>query len=80
MIKLNKVKEEFIINQRATQEKNKNKIPPVLGIDIATFSSEAKLVFTFMVFAIFAVGIVYGLGQVRGNKKQNSKKDKKKKN
>lgn len=74
--KLDKVKNEFLTGQRQKQEKRAKTLPPIMGIDLSKVSPSAKLLYTFIVFALFIVGILYGLSKVK--KTPSLKKEKRK--
>jgi hypothetical protein len=75
--KLEKVKNEYIAAQRQRQEKAAKSLPKIFGIDIMNVSASTKLIYAFVVFAIIASGILYGLAKVQ-NKKVSPKKNKQK--
>ncbi len=71
--KYEKAKDDYIIANRARQEKAAKSFPPIFGIDITEISPMVKILYALIVFALFMVGIMYALGKVK-------KEDKKKKN
>lgn len=76
--KLEKSKDDFMKVNRERQEKAKNSFPPLFGIDINEISSEVKLLYTLVVFALFAAGIFYALKKLQ-KEKEPKKKNKKNK-
>lgn len=72
--KLDKVKNEFLTSQRQKQEKRAKTLPPIMGIDLSKVSPTVKLLYTFVVFALFIVGILYGLSKTKKNTNQEKKK------
>jgi hypothetical protein len=76
--KLDKAKSEFILANRERQEKASKSLPPIFGFDLMSVSSEFKLLYLLIVFALFALGIAYALGKVKGNRKEVKDKKKKK--
>jgi hypothetical protein len=63
-MKIEKSKDEYLRVNRERQERASKSLPPVLGLDLNSISSEVKVLYMVIVFAIIAILIVYLLTKV----------------
>jgi hypothetical protein len=63
-MKIEKAKDEYLKANRERQEKASKSLPPVLGLDLNAISLEVKVLYMVIVFAIFAILIVFLLTKV----------------
>ena len=74
--KIDKAKDDFLRVNRERQEKAAKSLPPLFGLDLNAISPEVKVLYMVVIFALFAMLLVYLLSKVLPKAKQQKNKKK----